>query len=156
MPGVNPLPLTPDFLDKLIDAGGKTAHFALPDGRAAAGAVELVRHDGQGVLLVQGPLTAPERGYFFFQRQTVAGVAGALVGNVRFDKGDLAYRVDPTGPGGAPMLVAHTVDQVICARLEEPDLARMAAEGDPQNAPQTYPTNIPIPAYQNGVIPLQS
>ena len=154
-PGAKSLPLAPDFLAKLVDAGGKTAHFALPDGRAAAGVVEMLRHDAQGVLLVQGRLTQPEGGFFFFQRQTVAGVAGALVGTVRFDKSDLAFRVDPTGPGGAPMLVTHGLDEIVCSNMPPADFTKMRPERTPKT-PQSHPTNIPIPTYQNGVIPLQS
>jgi hypothetical protein len=150
------LPLTTDFLDHLLDADGRTAHFALPDGRTARGVAELVQHDAQGVLLVQGRVTQPEGGFFFFQRQTVAGVAGPLVGSVRFDNSDIAFRVDPTGPGGAPVLAMRKLDQVICANLEKPDLDRVAAAEEPQNAPETHPIDIPIPDYQNGVVPLQS
>ena len=149
------LPLEPDFLDRLMDAARKRASFPLPDGRAAEGAIELVRHDAEGVLLVQGRLTQPEPGFFFFQRQTVPGVAGAMVGNVRFDKSGTAFRVDPLGIGGAPVLVQCRLDQVICLNLVPPDPDQMAAE-EPENAPQAHPTSIPIPAYQNGVIPLQS
>ncbi len=149
------LPLAPDFLEKLVDATGQTASFALPDGRAASGTVELVKRDGDGVLLVQGRLSLPERGFYFFQRQTVPGVNGSLVGSVRFDKSSAAFRVDPAGEGGAPMLVEHTLEQVVCVNLELPDPVRVAAVG-PQEVPQTHPITIPIPTYQNGVVPLQS
>ncbi|MDB6172981.1 MAG: hypothetical protein JWL59_2292 [Chthoniobacteraceae bacterium] len=147
--------LPPDFLDKLIDGTGKRASFSLPDGRLADGTVELVKRDAKGVLLVQGRLTLPEPGFYFFQRQTVQGVAGTMVGNVRFDKSRVAFRVDPVGPGGAPMLVEHSLEQVVCMNLPPPDLARLGAAA-PQNAPQVHPINIPIPGYQNGVVPLQS
>ncbi len=147
--------LPADFLDTLLDASGQRAAFALPDGRAASGAVDLVKRDAQGVVLAQGRLTLPEGGFFFFQRQTAPGVAGALVGNVRFDKSRTAFRVDPAGAGGAPMLVEHSLDQVVCVNLTQPDPV-LAAAAEPQNAPQTHPTDIPIPTYQNGVVPLQS
>ena len=147
--------LPPDFLEKIVRADGKTASFALPDGRNATGAIELLKRDDQGVLVVQGKLTQPQPGMFFFQRQTVPGVAGALVGNVRFARGTKAFRVDPIGPNGAPMLVERDITQVICQLLEPPDPAR-TAQPEPEEAPQTHPTNIPIPAYQNGVVPLQS
>src|SRR5687768_17446168 len=48
------MPLAPDFLEKIIEPGEKTARFKLPDGREAAGDVELLRRDEQGVLVVQG------------------------------------------------------------------------------------------------------
>ena len=150
------LPLPPDFLEKLIDAAGLSVNFPLPDGRAATGKVELVKRDAQGVLLVQGRLTLPEAGFYFFQRQTVPGVAGAMVGSVRFDKSRVAFRVDPAGVDGAPMLVEVTIDQVVCYNLPQPAAAPLAAAGAPENAPQTHPIGIPIPDYQNGVVPLQS
>ena len=150
------LPLASDFLEKIADGAGKRASFTLPDGRAASGTIELLQRDAEGVLLVQGRLTAPEPGFYFFQRQTVPGVAGSLVGNVRFDNSDGALRVVPTGAGGAPMLVAHRLDQVVCFNLEPPDFTRPAAATDPENAPQAHPIGIPIPTYQNGVVPLQS
>ena len=146
----------PDFLEHIVDASGRSAAFALPDGRAAAGTVELVRHDSEGVVLVQGRLALPESGFFFFQRQTVPGVAGAFVGRVRFDKSMTAFRVDPIGADGAAMLVEHRLDHVLCLNLEPPDLARTAAFAATENAPQAHPINIPIPAYQNGIVPLQS
>ena len=62
------MPLPADFLDRVVDASGKRAVFTLPDGRAAAGTVELVRSDADGTLLVQGRLTLPEPGFYFFQR----------------------------------------------------------------------------------------
>ena len=150
------IPIAPDFLEHIVDALGKNAAFALPDGRAAAGTVELLRRDADGVLLVQGRLALPENGFFFFQRQTVPGVAGAFVGRVRFDESTTAFRVDPTGAGGAPMLVEHRLDHVLCLNLEPPDLARTAEFAMTENAPQAHPINIPIPDYQNGVVPLQS
>ena len=90
------IPLAPDFLDKLIESSGKRAAFTLPDGRAAAGTVELLRHDSEGVLLVQGRLASPESGFYFFQRQTIPGIAGAIVGSVRFDKNDIAPMTSAT------------------------------------------------------------
>ncbi len=149
------LPLPPNFLDSIVDASGTRAAFTLPDGRAAAGTVELLRRDADGVLLAQGRLSEPQEGFYFFQRQTEPGVAGPLVGNVRFDEGDTAFRVVPTGPGFGPALVEHRLDQVVCVNLVPPDRERLAAAG-PENAPQTHPTGIPIPGYQNGVVPLQS
>ncbi len=147
--------LPADFLQRLVDASGKRASFTLPDGRAAEGTVELLRSDADGTLLVQGRLSQPEAGFYFFQRQTVEGVAGAIVGNVRFDRSLTAFRVVPTGANGAPMLVEHRLDQVVCLNLIPPDLERTAAT-DPQELPQVHPINIPIPDYQNGVVPLQS
>ena len=150
------MPLPPNFLESIIDEAANRVSFTLPDGRVAQGDVELLQRDSGGVLLVQGRLVQPEAGFFFFQRQTEPGIAGTMVGNVRFDQSEVAFRVDPSGPDGAPELVERRLDQVLCMNLEAPDPERIEAANDPQNAPQTYPTNVPIPSYQNGVIPLQS
>ncbi|MCW1923867.1 discoidin domain-containing protein [Luteolibacter arcticus] len=153
--------LEPDFLDRIVS--GKSVAFDLPDGRKATGTVDLIQHDAEGVLFVQGRLDKPAAGSYFFQRQTIAGVAGSLVGNIRFDAGKDAWKVLPEAPNGAPRLVASTVDDVVCANyaaMPAPPAAaedaEQAEEGDAQHAPQTHPTNVTIPSYQNGVIPLQS
>ncbi|MCW1923157.1 discoidin domain-containing protein [Luteolibacter arcticus] len=149
--------LEPDFLDRIVS--GKSVSFDLPDGRKATGVVELIQHDDTGVLFVQGRLEQPAAGSYFFQRQTIAGVAGSLVGNIRFDAGSDAWKVLPTAPNGGPRLVASTVDEVLCVNYALPpsDLdAEQAGEPEVQHAPQTHPTNITIPSYQNGIIPLQS
>ena len=149
--------LPPDFLDRIVT--GKAVAFTLPDGRQAAGEVQMSQRDVHGILFVQGRLTQPEPGFYFFQRQTVPGVAGALVGHVRFDGKTAAWRIDPSGKLGAPRLVAHPLDEILCVNYTTPPAAAAADEAaaadDPANAPQTHPTNIPIPSYQT-VIPLQS
>ena len=162
-PGNPPPPATPaadlppDFLERIVT--GKSVAFTLPDGRQAAGAVEMSQRDARGILFIQGRLTQPDPGFYFFQRQTVPGVAGALVGHVRFDDKTAAWRVDPSGKLGAPRLVAHPLDEIVCVNYAKPpaaaEAAAAAAEADPADAPQTHPTNIPIPSYQT-VIPLQS
>lgn len=147
------LPISPDFLDKMVDKAGRTVRFTLPGGIVASGAVELVRRDAAGNLsLVQGRLSEPSPGFFFFGKEAQPGVAGMFSGNVRFDDGSMAYRAEPIGPGGASMLVPRRVDQVMCLGLP----ARKEAGGPDVNAPQTYPNPAPAPAYNNNVISLQS
>lgn len=154
MTGAPPaLPIPPDFLDKMVDKTGKIARFTLPGGIAASGVVELVQRDAAGNLsLVQGRLSEPSPGFFFFGKEAQAGVAGAFSGNARFDDGSMAYRAEPIGPRGASMLVPRRVDQVICLGLP----ARKTSRDNIENAPQTYPTNAPAPVYNNNVISLQS
>jgi autotransporter-associated beta strand protein len=142
--------LPPDFLDRIVS--GNTVAFTLPDGSPATGGIEMIDRDAHGVLFVQGRLTLPHPGFYFFQRQTFPGVAGPFVGNVRFDGKDDAWKIEPTGNLGAARLNARKLDEIICANYEEmPE----AAEGDVENAPQTHPSSIPIPPYQT-IIPLQS
>ncbi len=151
-----PLILAPDFLDHVADAAGKVASFPLPGGRVAAGSVEILRRDAKGVVQMQGRLSAPDPGFFYFERETASGTAGTLSGHVRFDKQPLAYRVEPIGSGGSSALVVRRLDQVVCVGMPSVDPKRTQAAAGPQQAPQTHPTNIAIPGYQNGVIPLQS
>ena len=164
------LPLTPDFLDRLVDATANRARFPLPDGRTATGSIQLMRKDGSGIVSVQGLLETPAAGSFFFQRQTAPGTAGAMVGNVRLDESSVAWRIDPAGPNGQPLLTEVSVGQVLCVGkpmpesagdstpVEAADLRPRGTEppGTPQNAPQTHPTNMSIPGSLNGIIPLQS
>ena len=145
--------LPQDFLDRMVT--GDVVAFTLPDGREASGGIEMIRRDAQGVLCVQGRLTQPNPGYYFFQRQTSSGVAGLLVGNVRFDGKDEAWKIEPLGIGGTPQMLACKLDDVICAKYDKIPEAVLAAQGGVAKAPQTHPTNIPIPSYQT-VIPLQS
>ena len=176
--------LPANFLDKLANPDGTRVAFSLPDGRAAIGAISLLRSDESGVLSVQGRLEQPSAGTFFFQRQTAPGTVGALVGNVRLDQSPTAWRIDPAGPDGAPVLTEVRLDQVLCAGQPMPENAGISepsedgpeapvnpagksperpssqmaagAPGTPQQVPQAHPSNIAIPAVQNGVVPLQS
>lgn len=145
-------PVPEDFLKRILSADEKTASIPLPGGGTATGKVTLVQRDGDGLLLVQGDVTAPEAGKFMFQRQTAPGVAGSMVGHIYYNQSAAAYQVRPTGANRSPMLVKVTVDEVICRALPASEIA----EGDRQYAPQTHPTNYPIPPSENGIIQLQS
>lgn len=163
-----PLAIPADFLDRSVT--GNTVSFALPGGQQASGTIELIERDEHGVSLVQGRLTSPQPGFYFLHRQSEPGVAGAFFGHVRFDEGPVAFRLEPSGPGGSTQLVPRRIDEVICvgmpmppeqaapaaAQTAQPAEAAAETPGDPQHAPQTHPTNIPIPQTQNGIIPLQS
>lgn len=164
-----PLAVGADFLERMVSADGGSVNFALPGGQYARGKVDLIQRDEHGVATVQGRLDSPQPGTFFFHRESEPGVAGAFFGNARFDSGLVAYRLEPIGPDGSTMLVPRHIDDVICVGMppappaaDSPDaggtppIAAAEALGDPQNAPQTHPTNIPISPSQNGIIPLQS
>lgn len=141
--------------------------FPLPGGGIAKGKVEWSQSRGGVPVLVQGPLTAPRPGFFFFSIPPEIGVAGELVGFVRFNEGEVAYRVEP-GKDGKPELVQRDIDEIMCRNLarkdEEPgdghaEAADEAEDGVVENAPEDHPANNAagnIPAYQNGVVSLQS
>ncbi len=171
-----PLPISPDFLDRIVNSDGTAASFQLPDGRSASGTVEMLRRDSKGILLAQGRLSSPEAGFYYFQRQTIPGVAGEMVGIVRFDNNTTAFRSSRSARGAlrcwssagwtrscasaclpwgsSPPQTSKSAAPVSGAPA--PAETASAEPADPQQAPQTHPTNIPIPTYQNGVIPLQS
>lgn len=158
-----PLAIPADFLDRIVSGNG--VQFELPGGGLASGSVELIERDAHGITTVQGRLSSPQPGFYFFHRQSEPGVAGAFFGNVRFDDGIVAYRLEPSGPGGSTQLVPRRIDEVLCVGLPEPPEEPASAAGPnaeaelgdtPLNAPQTHPTDIPIPPSQNGIIPLQS
>ena len=135
-------------LDRAVK--GEAFRLDLPDGSEAEGTVDLVRRGSSGnVSMVEGKLTAPREGRYFFQRSTVEGVAGELVGHILFDGSPIGWKVEPFGVGGAPLLVETQVDRVLCINYAVPAAAAV------EEAPQAHPTNIPIPSYQT-IIPLQS
>ncbi len=144
------IPIPVDFLERILSTDEKTATIPLPDGGEVAGRVTLVHRDENGLLLVQGNVTAPEAGKFMFQRQTEPGVAGPLVGHIHYDKSDVAYQVRPLGKNGEPALVKVSVDEVICRTLPA------CVDEAPEETPQTHPTDYPIPPGENGIIQLQS
>lgn len=143
------MPLPDDFLDRAVE--GESFHIRLPDGREPVGKISLIRRDDAGVLFVQGSIEHPGRGRFYFQRQTIEGVAGKLAGNIIFEGSGESWKVEPSGPARAPMLVLSSLDGVICAnyRIALPDQAAI------ERAPEAHPIDIPIPHYQT-IVPLQS
>lgn len=143
-----PLPLADDFPDSIVSKDGKTVNIPLPGGGKAKGTVTSLKRDAKGVRSIEGKITDPEAGRFMFQRQTVPGKAGSLVGFVLLDKNNIAWQVRPQGEDGKPVLVRTTADSVICRALAAPE--------DTAEIPPTHPDNYPIPPEENGVIQLQS
>jgi hypothetical protein len=139
-----------DFLERIV-SGGKVA-FILPDGNEASGGIEMMDRDAHGILFVQGRLTLPEPGFYFFQRQTTPGIAGPFVGHVRFDGKDDAWKIEPNGNLGDARFNARKLDEILCVNYSQ---VPEAADGAPENAPQTHPSSVPAVSYQT-VIPLQS
>jgi len=148
----------PQFLPGLRSAAeGDPIRFELVGGEWAEGAIRHLEHRDGEVIYVAGQLTVPETGRFFFQKQTMPGNAGDFVGVVELPRSQRAFRIEPTGANGASELVARGLKEVICLNLPLPanDLTNDVENIPPLN-PSTFPANLPIPPYQNGVILLQS
>ncbi len=110
------------------------ASFGLPGGREAIGIVEYTLESDGATVFVQGRIKEPQPGFFFFRKQTEPGVAGSMTGVVRFDEGEIAYRVEPLGASGEPIIVQRSLDEVICREYDEQAAERASpldpAEGD--------------------------
>jgi hypothetical protein len=145
------IPITPEFVRKLT-AGPERTHFALPDGRTAEGVVELRQTAADGSSVgVSGRLHAPRKGRFHFRVQPAGAATGPVVGAVVLDDEEIAFQVLP-GAEAPNVLAAMPVDQVICRNFAMPP----EHADEPQEIPSTHPIDIPIPTYQNGIVPLQS
>ena len=137
-------------------ASNSPVRFELVSGTFAAGTIRHVEiRDGE-VLLISGELTSPEAGRFFFQKQTLPGKAGDFAGLVELPASRKAYRLEPTGPGGASELVERRLDEVLCLMMPRRDdeTATLGAEEIPPLEPQDVPDF--VPPYNSGIISLQS
>ena len=136
---------------------GDAIHFELLNGENAEGSIRFIQRQAGTVTYVTGSLTAPESGRFFFQKQTVSGNAGDFVGVVELPESQRAFRIEPSGLNGSPELVSHGLKDVLCLRMPLPKAnVTNDAENIPPLNPSTYPANMPVPAYQNGILVLQS
>jgi hypothetical protein len=122
----------------------------------ASGTIGYVARTNGQVIYLCGKLTEPGSGRFFFQKQTRPGVAGEFVGLVEFPSTERAYRIEPSGPDGAPELVEHALGDVVCLRFPVAGGAatNQTAQIPPLN-PGNFP-NLPPPGYQNGISVLES
>ncbi|MES2661034.1 MAG: MBG domain-containing protein [Verrucomicrobiota bacterium] len=143
--------MTVEFVRNL-HSGSDAVSFALPDGRMAEGTIDQRHEAADGSAAgVTGRLTAPGKGNFVFRIQPEGAPTGPVVGAVAFDKEDIAFGVR-AGAARTSFLTELPVDQVVCRSYIQPP---EEADG-PEEIPANHPSPIPIPPYQNGVIPLQS
>ena len=105
---------------------------------------------------ISGRLTEPAPGRFFFNAQTLLGVAGPFSGVVELPSLGIAYRVEPAASGQGSELVQRPLRDVVCMDLPRPDKRRVTKTGEvPPLNPADFPQD-PIPGYQNGVVVLES
>ncbi len=128
---------------------GDPLRFELTDGVMAEGTVKILQIEDGKVAYLSGELTAPEAGKFFLLTPPVGGKAGTAVGVVEFPASKTAYRVEPTGPDGAPELWQRRLDEVICVEMAETEAAEIVP---------LRPDQVPdyVPAYNDEIVSLQS
>ncbi|HLH52977.1 MAG TPA: immunoglobulin domain-containing protein [Verrucomicrobiae bacterium] len=145
------------YLSTLSGMGpGSPIQFELVDGEMARGIVGAVRRSGSEVVRISGEISEPAKGNFFFQKQTMPGVAGEFVGLVTMPEKPMAYRIEPTGQRAAPELIERPIDDVVCRGFPAPRSFPSRAQPDiPPLDPAQYP-DVPIPGYQNGIVSLES
>lgn len=149
----------PAWFESLRGAvAGDPVSFELVNGARASGVIRFLRQENNEVVYVAGDVTSPERGRFFFQKQSMPGVAGSYVGVVELPRSRRAYRLEPTSGGDSAELVERDLGEVVCTTLPVPEAAGETSpevEEFPPLKPGDFPT-LPIPGYQNGIVRLQS
>lgn len=149
-PRRRPIPVTADFVASLV-TGPDAISFPLPDGRTARGTIAQRQLATNGSPAgASGTLEAPANGSFIFRIQPRNSPTGPVAGAITIGSGELAFRV-LAGPGNISLLTEVPADEVVCRRYALPP----GETEQPRQIPAEHPTSIPIPTYQNGVIPLQ-
>jgi alpha-tubulin suppressor-like RCC1 family protein len=130
---------------------GSSIQFELAANEFASGSVRYTESRNGELTYLTGELKVPEKGRFFFQKQTRQGVAGEYVGVVELPGTQRAFRIEPAVETKGQVLVERQIDQVMCVNL--PAVATSSSnrvEYGPPLKPADYP-DLPIPGYQHGV-----
>jgi len=116
----------------------QTIHIFLGDGASAQGEIESIQYCSESghVLSLEGSVSTPERGRFFFHKNTI----GQAQGFVRFDANAKAYQLEQTETGSA--FKECLVTDVLCAEIDKknPHIASMGLRG-PQAVASATPFN---------------
>ena len=152
-----------DYIESFLQAkSGDGVRFELTGGVMALGSIKMIQISGGKVTYVSGELSAPESGKFFFLTPPIGGKAGSAVGVAEFPGSKTAYRVEPTGPGGAPELWQRRLDEVICLDMPKVNAAAQAAAQAATNQTEDIPPLRPdmvsdyVPSYNANIVSLQS
>ena len=142
----------PAFLSHLAGKGdGSPLRFELTEGEWAEGIINHVERLNGEIVYVGGKLSSPDTGRFFFRKNPPAGPFSAVV---ELATREIAYRLESV-PSGSLKLVRRKLGEVLCLRFPLPGPTNQVANTPPLN-PTQFPTNLPTPAYQNGILALQS
>ncbi|CAI8266515.1 MAG: Uncharacterised protein [Opitutia bacterium UBA7350] len=153
------LKLPKDFINALgRNTPGDPIRFDLPEGSFASGHIQGREFDLKGqIIAIEGTLHSPKSGRFMFRREILAGNAWPMSGVVIFDEGNYAYRIEPSTINyGTAELIKYPLDEVICNNFKGLKAEAIPESETTEILPEDHPTDIPIPDYQNGVIPLES
>ncbi|MES2922572.1 MAG: LamG-like jellyroll fold domain-containing protein [Verrucomicrobiota bacterium] len=139
--------------DETTQVGNEVA-FELPGGKQMVAVVERYEADADGNWqVIEGKVTEPAEGRIYFRRQPEGTPSGRFAGAIRFPKENYGYLLGENSRG-EPELTRKDADGVTCVELPLPPVADTS--GPQELLPMEHPTDVPIPGYQNGVIPLQS
>ena len=161
-PGKSKRAWAADFINTFEAAqAGEAVQFELTGGVLAQGSVKIIQKQDGRVAYVSGVLTVPAAGTFFFLTPPAGGKAGSAVGVVEFPASKTAYRIEPTGPGGAPELWQRRLDEVICLDLPAVDPAKRPAAAVTNGTANLIPLrpdleSYYVPSYNSNIVSLQS
>ena len=152
-----------EVMATLLAAAGEAGRgqiLSLPNplGSPIPGTITQVKRDAHDVVEVTGRLAAPREGWFLLRKQQIPGKAGPYVGII-----------DLVSEGQVIQVTAHEAnlrprEDVVCVGLPPVDIERARDVGDSyvpgkflaSVLPGIDVNAIPIPTYQNGLVPLQS
>lgn len=153
--------LLPRFVEEIgLHSIDTQVSFQLPGGLTALGILKRSDADENGYpIFVEGILMEPAIGRFSFRREIERGNAWPLSGVITIEDSPTAYRVEPHPElYGVAQIVTYPIEKVMCVQFPAHQSAQEMVQDDSPLAilPADYSTDIPIPSYQNGVIPLES
>src|SRR5437016_5876132 len=104
---------------------------------------------------IASPTAPAAPGKFFFLTPPPGGKAGITAGVIEFPESKTAYRIEPTGPNGAPELWQRRMDEVLCQAMPLMDQTKAL---NPADIPPLRPDLVPdyTPPYNSNIISLQS
>ncbi|NNM29108.1 MAG: hypothetical protein HKO57_06275 [Akkermansiaceae bacterium] len=140
---------------------GRRFAATLPDGQRIQGRLREPDPARPGV--VEGRLSHPAEGTFYFRRGPGArdGAPGPLTHGLVFTRdGSVAWRLEPAGPGRAPVLAATAIEGVLChadGRAGIPEVPDGLVPDEEQILlPEDHPPLSNNPSYQPTVPALES
>ena len=137
---------------------GGTVNLPNPLGRPIAGTITGMERSQGEVVEVTGRLAAPREGWFLLRKQQTLGSAGPYVGIIDLVDEDRVIEVT------ANDAVMRPREEMVCVGLPPVEIER-AREVEDSYVPGKFLASvlpgidvdsIPIPDYQNGLVPLQS